>query len=80
LASNQILAIFNKFVRKFSQYLRSLHEKEIEKSLPKPKSEDLKLKPIEGSLEEDLQVGAREASKKMKEKQENLLKALNAPQ
>jgi len=74
------MAILNKFVRKFSQYLRSIHEKTLGATIPKATDGGVKLTPLAESLEDDLQQGAEEVSKAMKEKQDNLLKALNASQ
>jgi len=76
--ANQVLAFFNKAMRKFNQYLRKLQEREVEKTLPAPppttEAVDNSLK----SLESELKDAEKEGTNILKEKQMSLLKSLGA--
>eukprot|EP01101_Sappina_pedata_P010021 TRINITY_DN6209_c0_g1_i1.p1 TRINITY_DN6209_c0_g1~~TRINITY_DN6209_c0_g1_i1.p1 ORF type:complete len:1101 (-),score=571.46 TRINITY_DN6209_c0_g1_i1:37-3276(-) len=54
LQVNQILALFNKLMRKFASYYQSVLEKEIEKTLPKESAIDAQFQPLTKSLASEL--------------------------
>ncbi|KAI5948932.1 NAT10 [Candida theae] len=88
LAPNQAMAMFAKIIRKFSTYFRSVLTRAIEEQLPE--LEDEQIKEMEGNVEEevdynqieqnlhdDLEEAGDEAISEMREKQRELINALN---
>jgi len=74
LQVNQILALFQKTMRKVSQFLRSLQEKAAEATLPKVDAQKPRtMQPIEQPLDEELEEGGEEVSKELKRKHADLL-------
>ncbi|KAF0694993.1 Aste57867_14162 [Aphanomyces stellatus] len=72
--SNQVLALFNKSVRKFSTAFQSIMEAEAAATMNIPKEAPV-MAPTAVSLEDDLADGKEEALKKLKQKE--LLESLN---
>lgn len=78
---NQVLALFNKIVRKYVKIFSQLEEAEVEKSLPPISSEAAKkMKPTAVSLEEDLEQIDEATKHELKAKQDALLKGLALPE
>jgi len=86
IGSQQVLALFNKAVRKISSYLRSLQETEIRKGLesetPSKKKEGSKktqksMAPLTQSLEQEMESNTKEVNKMMKKKQQKLLEGMD---
>ncbi|OQS05481.1 N-acetyltransferase 10 [Thraustotheca clavata] len=75
--SNQLLALFNKAVRKFSNAFQSILESEVEATIEAPK-EVKTMAPTELTLEEDLADAKEQALKKLKQKE--MLDSLNLSQ
>ncbi|KAL3697204.1 hypothetical protein R1sor_011280 [Riccia sorocarpa] len=65
LPANQILALFNKSIRRLHSELHKAAAKEIEAALPRIK--EINMNPHEDSLDDDLQDAAREAHASMME-------------
>jgi len=74
LPANQILALFNKSLRKIHAHLKARAVKAIEASLPR--IQEFKATPHAIGLEEDLEHLAKETSAAMKAKQQAVLSAL----
>ncbi|KAH9192789.1 hypothetical protein AeNC1_005236 [Aphanomyces euteiches] len=72
--SNQVLALFNKSIRKFSTAFQSVLEAEVAATMEVPK-QVAAMAPTVESLEEDLADGKDQALKKLKQKE--LLETLN---
>eukprot|EP00884_Botryococcus_braunii_P019728 jgi/Botrbrau1/6439/Bobra.0034s0015.1 len=70
LPANQILALFNKAVKKMFGALKAAKVADVEKSLPKPVRKPLK--PHAVGLDEELQAGALEAVAAMRKKVEDM--------
>ncbi|CAI5755847.1 unnamed protein product [Candida verbasci] len=88
LPSNQSMAMFAKIIRKFSTYFRKVLSKAIEEEMPeieedKEEEEEEKEKnkvdyeAIQQKLQEDLDEAGDEVVKELKEKQRELINALN---
>ncbi|KAI5962216.1 NAT10 [Candida pseudojiufengensis] len=88
LPSNQAMAMFAKIIRKFSTYFKNVLTKSIESSMPE--LEDEQIKEMEGDVEDEvdyaemqqnlhdeLEEEGDEAISEMKEKQKELINALN---
>jgi N-acetyltransferase 10 len=77
ITPKQVLAIFNKTVRKVSSYLRSMEESDIKSSLPQASASRRKavslMKPVQETLHSELKRGEIETQKKMRDKQRALL-------
>ncbi|XP_066999435.2 RNA cytidine acetyltransferase isoform X2 [Anabrus simplex] len=71
LPVSQLLGLFNRTIRRFVQYLRSVMEQTIEQGMLQPKT-DTKLDPVAKSMHEELE----EAAKDLKKKQLKELKRL----
>lgn len=80
LRNNQVLAMFNKAMRKLVQQLAAVEDLAIAQSLelPKRKAGALPTATVE-SLEEELEDAAAEATQGLAEKQAAFLQHLNAP-
>lgn len=80
LRNNQVLAMFNKAMRKLVQQLAAVEDQAIAESLqlPKRKAGTLPAATVE-SLEEELEGAAAEATKGLAQKQAAFLQQLNAP-
>jgi N-acetyltransferase 10 len=75
LMSNQILATFNKVVKKVSSYLKKQRENGIKETLPETKH--TVLKPLATSLQSELSEAAQEISEHLKQKQNELIKSID---
>eukprot|EP00850_Spirogloea_muscicola_P005761 SM000026S09010 [mRNA] locus=s26:915149:923348:- [translate_table: standard] len=71
LPSNQILALFNKTVRKLHSQLHAAAAMEVELTLPRMK--EVTFVPHDATVEEDLDEGARKVKMELKEKMKGLL-------
>jgi N-acetyltransferase 10 len=81
LKSNQIMALFNKVVRKFVKYFSELEEKEEAQKLPEAfAAKDVQMRPLAQTLDEDLDEAGAEARKKLEREQNQLLKTLDLKQ
>ncbi|CAM9579055.1 unnamed protein product [Scytosiphon promiscuus] len=89
LPDNQVLALFNKAVRKLCNCLTEVAEKAAEEEMETASSKQKRLDTIKSagemsmlpaSMDEDLDGGAKEAMKKMAGKQEQLLDAVDLAQ
>jgi len=78
LPANQILALFTKVVLKFVKLFDSMEKEyekaKIKKNLPAPKKSK---KPVEQSLDDELDEAAKEEKRKKKEKQAKILSSLD---
>ncbi|KAK4885895.1 hypothetical protein RN001_002166 [Aquatica leii] len=70
LPATQLLALFNRLIRKFVNYLNSVLEENVEKTLVPRK--DLNLKPVEQSMIEELEEAAKDLQKKQRKELEKL--------
>lgn len=70
LPATQLLGLFNRSIRRCSQYLNSILEQEVEKSLAPRK--DITLTPMAKGMNEELEEAARELKKKQKKELEKL--------
>lgn len=87
LPSNQSMAMFAKIVRKFSTYFREVLSKLIEDTMPVFEDEAVKemdghaehvdYDAVEQQLQDDLQEAGDEAVKELREKQRELINAIN---
>lgn len=88
LPANQAMAMFAKIIRKFSTYFRKVLSKAIEESMPELEDErvdemdgkstkQIDVEAVEQRLQEDLEEAGDEAIKEMREKQRELINALN---
>ena len=80
LGSAQILALFNKSIRKIVTFFRGLEENKVKTQLLQDKKITVSAKknaPINTTLNQELNAGAREANIAMKEKQAELLSSMN---
>ncbi|KAI8341598.1 GNAT acetyltransferase 2-domain-containing protein [Choanephora cucurbitarum] len=88
LASNQVLALFVKIIRKFSQYFTQVESKAIESTVAAPKKTEEKdgkraiedeeaWKPLKSGVEEDLQEAGDEVMSELKAKQRELIDSLD---
>ncbi|KAG7665792.1 NAT10 [[Candida] subhashii] len=89
LPSNQSMAMFAKIVRKFSVYFRNVLSKAIEETMPALEDEQVKemeggeeeevvdYAAVEQQLQDDLTEAGDEAIKEMREKQRELINAIN---
>jgi N-acetyltransferase 10 len=68
----QVLALFNKAMRKATSNLRTVVETEVAKGLPQS-SRHIQMTPTKMSLEEDLQQGASEYRQEMEDETKKLL-------
>jgi len=81
LGPNQILALFNKTIRKITQHFRSLQEKSIETTLPKPTPTRISIHhtnndmtPLQQSLDEELADGEKTINKQLQNQQKELMR------
>lgn len=72
LPSSQLLGLFNRLIRRSVQYLNTVLEQDVERSLAPVK--DVQLTPVAQSLREELDEAARELHKKQKKELEKLKK------
>ncbi|CEG69374.1 Putative DUF699-domain-containing protein [Rhizopus microsporus] len=90
LASNQVLALFVKIVKKFSQYFTKVEEKAIEASVPKPSKKETNdesgkrdiadeeaWQPLAEDVDEDLEKAGNEVLDELKSKQRELIDSLD---
>ncbi|ODV97411.1 hypothetical protein PACTADRAFT_49128 [Pachysolen tannophilus NRRL Y-2460] len=90
LPSNQSMAMFSKIIRKFSNYFKDFLKSEISKSLPEDTSRSAVVDELNGEetyvndveainreLEEDLQKSGNDALAELREKQKELINAIN---
>jgi N-acetyltransferase 10 len=87
LPSNQSMAMFAKIIRKFSSYFRGSISKAIEESMPQLEDEAVKemdgvsehvdYDAIEKQMQEDLDEAGDEAMKELRDKQRQLINAIN---
>lgn len=88
LPTNQAMAMFAKIIRKFSTYFRKVLSKAIEESMPEledervdemdgKSTEQIDVEAVEQRLQDDLEEAGDEAIKEMREKQRELINALN---
>ncbi|XP_044254594.1 RNA cytidine acetyltransferase [Tribolium madens] len=70
LPSSQLLGLFNRMIRRIVQYLNSVLEQDIEKSLAPRK--DIELTPVAKSMQQELDEAAQELQKKQKKELEKL--------
>eukprot|EP00743_Colponemidia_sp_Colp-15_P004675 GILK01005037.1.p1 GENE.GILK01005037.1~~GILK01005037.1.p1 ORF type:complete len:1046 (-),score=256.41 GILK01005037.1:107-3244(-) len=75
---SQLLALFNKSIRKVSSLFRSIETKAIEATMSAPKQ--VSLRPLNESLADDLEEGGQKASKDLKDKQQSLLMDMDLSQ
>uniref|UniRef100_A0A7S3ZH00 RNA cytidine acetyltransferase n=1 Tax=Lotharella globosa TaxID=91324 RepID=A0A7S3ZH00_9EUKA len=88
LENNQVLALFNKAMRKISKHLRSLEEQVAALSMKTGKSEGIsaseaaknKMKPVEKVLEKDLTSSGFKVVDELREKQRSMLEAIDLKQ
>ena len=80
LQANQVLAMFNKAIRKFAQYFTRLQEEEIEKQIPENQKLKAFEKPLTQSLADDLDEGSRILQQRKKQQQDEFLSTLNLAQ
>jgi len=84
IETNQAMALFHKTMRKFSRVFRDLEEAgelaQLPSADPETKAKLDKMVPTPMSLEEELDGVAKEASKSLKEKQENFLDSIVNPE
>ena len=88
ISATQILALFNKAIRKISKYMRGLQEKEIKTAIEGDMSGKKKetvnaaknLKSLKKPLSHELTEAGNQVNQKMKEKQKKLLESLNLEQ
>lgn len=72
LPSSQLLALFNRSIRRIVQYLNSILEEEVEKTLITRK--EVNLTPVAKSMQMELEEAASELEKKQKKELEKLKK------
>lgn len=89
LASNQVLALFVKIVKKFSQYFNKIETRAIEEETPKVSSsktvegakrdvaDEDAWRPLEKNVDEDLEEAGNEAIDGLKAKQKELIDSLD---
>ncbi|KAK5643619.1 hypothetical protein RI129_007464 [Pyrocoelia pectoralis] len=70
LPATQLLALFNRLIRKFASYLNTILEEDVEKSLIPRK--DIKLTPVATSMQQELEEAAKELQEKQKKELEKL--------
>ena len=64
MPSSQVLGLFSRSIKKFSNYLKNIEEKAIEKTLPEIKAiDDNMLRPISQTLDEELSEAAAQVKK-----------------
>eukprot|EP00002_Diphylleia_rotans_P024304 TRINITY_DN4795_c0_g1_i1.p1 TRINITY_DN4795_c0_g1~~TRINITY_DN4795_c0_g1_i1.p1 ORF type:complete len:1024 (-),score=229.08 TRINITY_DN4795_c0_g1_i1:125-3196(-) len=71
LPANQVLALFNKILRKFNQSLQTVIEQSVDATLAPVK--DVELNPLRESLDEELEEGSALITKELREKQKKLV-------
>lgn len=72
LPTSQLLGLFNRLIRRSVQYLNSVLEEEVEKSLVAPK--DVNLTPVAQSMQQELEDAAKDLDRKQKKELEKLKK------
>eukprot|EP00455_Lapot_gusevi_P052205 TRINITY_DN7925_c0_g3_i3.p1 TRINITY_DN7925_c0_g3~~TRINITY_DN7925_c0_g3_i3.p1 ORF type:complete len:1056 (+),score=346.16 TRINITY_DN7925_c0_g3_i3:76-3243(+) len=82
IQSNQVLALFNRSIRKISTFLRSLEEKSIEQTLALPsvqtqKQASSRLKPLKQSLNAELKEEEKKVQQEYKAKAADVLAHVN---
>jgi len=81
LKPNQVMALFNKAVRRLVQFIRKMEEGEELQKLPDVfKAQDVNMQPLQMSLEEEIDAAEANAKKLLEEKQKNLLDNLSLPE
>ncbi|XP_031340043.1 RNA cytidine acetyltransferase isoform X2 [Photinus pyralis] len=70
LPATQLLALFNRLIRKFVSYLNSILEEDVEKSLIPRK--EVNLAPVATSMQQELEEAAKELQAKQKKELEKL--------
>lgn len=70
LPSSQLLGLFNRLIRRIVQYLNSILEQEVEKSLAPRK--DVNMTPVAKSMNDELEEAAKELQKKQKKELQKL--------
>lgn len=70
LPSTQLLGLFNRLIRRCVQYLNSILEEEVEKSLAPRK--EVNLTPVAESMNDELEKAAHELKRKQKKELEKL--------
>lgn len=78
LPVNQMLALFNRSMRKLSEHYRELQETGVEQSLAPMRQ--VEMEPSAVSLEDDMAEAGREANAELKRKHEELITALDLEQ
>jgi N-acetyltransferase 10 len=74
LPVNQVLALFNKAMRKVAQHLLGVQEEDIAKSLPAAQSaKKVRLEATDQTLEEDMTEAAAEVNKELNNERAELL-------
>lgn len=80
LPVSQALALFVKVVRKFTNVIEGVEKAEIEKSLPdqpQPEQQEKKASAGQREMMEDLEEGASEATRLLREQQRNVIDSLD---
>ncbi|CAH1104051.1 unnamed protein product [Psylliodes chrysocephalus] len=73
LPATQLLGLFNRLMRRCSQYLNSALEDDIEKTLlPRKDADDLNMTPVAKSMQDELEEAAKELKKKQKKELQKL--------
>jgi N-acetyltransferase 10 len=72
--SHQVLALFNKAMRKIHTYLKTQQQKSVEATMPR--IQEVTMTPHAVGLDEDLEASAKEVTEEMKAKQQALMSAL----
>lgn len=81
LEPNQVMAFFNKVVRKLSKVFREMEEADEAKALPEVhRAKDVEMHPVENSLEADLTAASNKATDQLNKKHKNLLDNLSLPE
>eukprot|EP00163_Fabomonas_tropica_P026614 TRINITY_DN4953_c0_g1_i1.p1 TRINITY_DN4953_c0_g1~~TRINITY_DN4953_c0_g1_i1.p1 ORF type:complete len:1080 (+),score=290.07 TRINITY_DN4953_c0_g1_i1:115-3354(+) len=83
LPSNQILALFNKIMRKASDVIKKIQVKDVEQSMPElraSKEQGSKMTPHRKDLEEDLEQAGTQAASEFSAKQQELIRSLDVAQ
>jgi N-acetyltransferase 10 len=81
LKANQVMALFNKLVRKFVKTFQESEEKEEAKALPQSSSAaDVNMLPARQTLDEDLDEADQEAQETLRKQQDAMLRSLDLQQ
>ena len=82
LQANQLLPLFNKGIRKFTKLFREVYEKDIEREMDQEKAKSnqamaammIKAGGLKKSLEDELNEGETQLTKKLREEKEDFVK------